>query len=213
MPDLLIQKRSPGRSCSNPYITALFIYFFILCVVYDDVDIKNLCDTIVRLLVGKTTNYKSWSASKDAKHRRQSEKIGVFQSIWEINGGKLPWRLTRDERKELDQRMSRVWWPHYMERLYYRGCSFWEKPSRMWKSRRKYRLLLYILPVMLRDKVPALMTALFLILWSLRRLEGQSLARNVIHAVCSNPNPHSMQDKFIVMRQRKKWASFQVPMR
>jgi hypothetical protein len=43
----------------------------------------------------------------------------------------------------------------------------------MWKSRRKYRLLLFILPVLLRDKLPRLRTALLLFTTSLRKLDGQ----------------------------------------
>ena len=60
-----------------------------------------------------------------------------------------------------------------MERMYYRGFSMWEKPSRMWKCRRKFRLLLYVLPVLLRDQVPALREAIVLFVWTLRRLDGQ----------------------------------------
>ena len=129
---------------------------------------KNLCDAIVRLLVGKTDSY-SWS--KDAKHRADCEKLGVFASA--AAGGKLPWRLTKENRVKLDERCSRISWCHYIDPLYYRGASFWTKPSRMWKSRRKYRLLLYVLPVLLRDQLPRLREALLLLSWALRRLEGQ----------------------------------------
>ena len=43
----------------------------------------------------------------------------------------------------------------------------------MWKSRRKYRLLLFVLPVLVRDQVPRLREALLLFVSALRRLEGQ----------------------------------------
>ena len=44
----------------------------------------------------------------------------------------------------------------------------------MWKSRRKYRLLLlFVLPVLLRDVVPRLRTAIILLASALRRLDGQ----------------------------------------
>ena len=43
----------------------------------------------------------------------------------------------------------------------------------MWKSRRKYRLLLFFLPVLIRDQVPRLREALLLLTWAMRRLEGQ----------------------------------------
>ena len=170
-----------------------------LILTYHNPDIKNLCDWFVRLLIGKTDDY-SWSSSKDAKHRRHCKTSGVFQEIWE--GGALPWRLTKAEREELDERMSRVSWPHYIERLYYRGASFWKKPSRMWKSRRKYRLLLYFLPVMLRDKVPRLRKAMLLIVWALRRLEGKCDVNNYYNVclIIMLSNNCVTQDKFIVKR-------------
>ena len=69
--------------------------------------------------------------------------------------------------------MSRILWPHYVEPLYYKGCSFWTKPGHMWKARRKYRLLFFILPTQLRDQVPRFYNALLLFAWSMRRLLGQ----------------------------------------
>ena len=132
-------------------------------------DIKNLCDNVVRLLVGKTSTYKGWS--RDDSHRRHCEVFDVFPET--KNGGALPWRLTAAERASLDARTANIAWAHYIEPLYYHGASFWEKPSRMWKSRRKYRLLLFFLPVLLRDQVPRLRTAIVLLASALRRLDGQ----------------------------------------
>ena len=136
---------------------------------------KNLCDNIVRLLVGKTSSgedgYSGWG--KDKSHRTHAEKLGVFESIWSENGGAFHWRLTKEERTLLDRRTGNIIWPSYVEPLYYRGASFWKKPSRMWKSRRKYRLLLYFLPVLLRDQVPRLRKAIILLASALRRLDGQ----------------------------------------
>ena len=85
----------------------------------------------------------------------------------------MPWRLTRDERKILEKRTRNISWSHYVEPMYYRGASFWSKPSRMWKSHRKYRLFLFILPVLLRDKLPRLRVALLLLISDLRKLDGQ----------------------------------------
>lgn len=133
-------------------------------------DIKNLCDNLVRLMIGKTTNY-AWS--KDESHRRHAKTCNVFPEIWPENGGALPWRLSPADRKILEKRTHNISWSHYVEPLYYRDASFWSKPSRMWKSRRKYRLLLFILPVLLRDKLPRLRTALLLFTTSLRKLDGQ----------------------------------------
>lgn len=135
-------------------------------------DVKNFSDMIVRLLIGHTSvGYSGWS--KDAAHRKQAKQQRIFADIWPETGGSLPWRLTAAQREMLDRRTGRIMWPHYVERLHYRGASFWKKPSRMWKCRRKYRLLLYFLPVLLRDQVPAVRNALLLLTWSLRRLDGQ----------------------------------------
>ena len=95
-------------------------------------DSKVLCEMIVKCLVGKgesDTSYSSWS--KDAKHRVQAQILGIFESIWLGNDDPLPWRLTREKILFLDEKMSRVVWPHYVERLYYKGFSFLRKPSRM----------------------------------------------------------------------------------
>lgn len=132
---------------------------------------KNLCDNLVRLLVGKTSTYTGWS--RDDSHRRHCKSLDVFPSTWPENGGVLPWRLTAAERNLLDTRTDNITWAHYIEPLYYEGASFWKKPSRMWKSRRKYRLLLFVLPVLLRDVVPRLRTAIVLLASALRRLDGQ----------------------------------------
>lgn len=156
-------------------------------------DIKNLCDNLVRLLIGKTGSatdgYSGWS--KDAKHRSDCKRLGVFPEVWD--GGKLPWRLTAEERKMLDQRTSRIAWPHYVEPLYYRGASFWKKPNRMWKCRRKYRLLLFFLPVLLRDCVPKVREAVVLIASALRRLEGQSYSAAVAKSMGILPGSRAIK--------------------
>ena len=136
---------------------------------------KNLCDNIVRLLIGKTNSgedgYSGWS--KDKSHRDHAKKLGVFEDLWPENGGAFHWRLSKQSRDLLDQRTGNISWPSYIEPLYYKGASFWKKPSRMWKSRRKYRLLLFFLPVMLRDQLPRVRTAIILLAHALRRLDGQ----------------------------------------
>lgn len=95
---------------------------------------------ILKVVIGKGLSkhngvdggYKDWS--KDVKHRRECEQIGVFgTAVASI----FPWRVTKDQLKELDARMSRIVWPHYMDRLYYDNASFWVKPGRIWKTRRK----------------------------------------------------------------------------
>ena len=60
----------------------------------------------LKCLVGKQAGsafYNSWGC--DAKHRREAEILGIFRSIWAVNGGPLPWRLTTPQRKLLDARM------------------------------------------------------------------------------------------------------------
>ena len=136
-------------------------------------DIKNMCDSLLRLLLGKVSNtgYQTWS--KDQVHREQCERLGVFQDIWTQNGsGPFPWRLSTDDRKVLHRRLGTVLWPHYIDPLYYRDGSFWTKPGHMWKARRKYRVLLFLLPTQLRDQVPIVRDALLLFVWAMRRLMG-----------------------------------------
>ena len=60
-----------------------------------------------------------------------------------------------------------------MERLCYKGESCWRAPNRMWKARRKYRLLSYMLATQLRDMIPAVHQGLVYFVWALRRLDGQ----------------------------------------
>ena len=137
-------------------------------------DSKVLCEMIIKCLVGKVsgdTSYSNWN--KDAKHRSDAQTRRIFREVWHDRHGTLPWRLSKVDRMELEDRMQRIVWPHYMERLYYRGCSFWSKPNRMWKARRKFRLLYFILATQLRDKVPAVSHALRLFVWAMRRLQGQ----------------------------------------
>lgn len=77
---------------------------------------------IVKCLVGKgpsDTSYGNWS--KDAKHRKQAKIQGIFEGIWPENNGPLPWRLTKEDKQELEERMANCVWPHYMEALYYKG--------------------------------------------------------------------------------------------
>lgn len=69
--------------------------------------------------------------------------------------------------------MLGVIWPHYLDRIAYRGFSFWKKTNRLWKTRRKIMLLYYVLPTQLRDQVPQLRVAIHAFVWAMRQLEGQ----------------------------------------
>lgn len=139
-------------------------------------DIKLLVEMLLKVMIGRGIDrgeggYKNWS--KDPFHRAQSEKRGIFRDIWSDRNGPLPWRLTPTEVKFLDERMSRVTWPHCVDRLQYAGSSFWKKPSRLWKTQRKVVLLYFVLATQLRDRLPRLRVALFTLIWALRRLDGQ----------------------------------------
>ena len=117
-------------------------------------DSKIFLEMFLKVVVGKRQGsgfYNSWSY--DDKHRREAQLLGIFRAIWPCNMGPLPWRLTRDQLKLLDARMGTLIWPQHVEKLCYSGASFWTKPDRMWKARRKIRLLYYILSTQLRDQV------------------------------------------------------------
>ena len=88
-------------------------------------DGKVSCEMLTKGLVGKGPSESSYSTwDRDAKHRRQAFLRKIFPEIWPGNNGRLPWRLSRAELLFMESRMSRVIWPHYMERLYYKGLLF-----------------------------------------------------------------------------------------
>ena len=139
-------------------------------------DIKLFVEMLLKVMIGKgiDSGDGGWSGwNKDDKHRAESQRRNIFRDVWPDRDRPLPWRLTPEEIKMLDERMGRVTWPHYVDRQYYEGCSFWIKPSRLWKTQRKVVLLYYILATQLRDRLPRLRVALFTIIWALRRLDGQ----------------------------------------
>ena len=134
-------------------------------------DTKVFVEMLLKTIVGKVTNagfYNNWS--QDDAHRRHNQIRGIFRSTWPGNDGPLPWRLTTEQRLFLDRRMATLCWPERIEKLYYDGASFWTKPCRMWKARRKFTLLYFILPCQLRDQVPAVRNALNVFVWAMRRL-------------------------------------------
>lgn len=109
-------------------------------------DCKIFCEMLLKVMIGKGLGVHDdlqggYKWDKDAVHRRESQALNVFRDIWPDRNGPLPWRITRPQLKRLNQRMSRIVWPHYMDRLFYDGCSFWIKPGRIWKTKRKVRLL------------------------------------------------------------------------
>ena len=137
-------------------------------------DSKLVLEMLLKLMVGYVYDAGSYSAwgTKDKNHRADFRKYGFQKDLWEEDTP-LPWRLTKQQRLFLDQRMLNTVWPHYLDRVAYRGNSFWTKPNRLWKTRRKILLLYYILPTQIRDQVPKLREAVFSFVWAMRRLEGQ----------------------------------------
>ena len=143
-------------------------------------DSKIFLEMFLKCLVGKVSDagvYSNWS--KDSTHRQESQMLNVFEAIWPTNGGDLPWRLKREDRLHLDARMLSLMWPEKVEKMAYNGKSFWTKPDRIWKITRKFHLLFFILPMQLRDKVPAIRYALSIFVWGMRRLLGQ------VHSFCT----------------------------
>lgn len=137
-------------------------------------DSKLLLEMLLKLMVGHVSDAGSYSAwSKDDTHRLDAQRYGVWRSIWPDEHGALPWRLTQVDRLELDRQMLRLKWPHHLDLIAYRGFSFWQKPNRLWKIKRKITTLYYILPTVIRNKVPPLRNAIQAFVWAMRRLIGQ----------------------------------------
>ena len=141
-------------------------------------DSKIFLEMLIKCMVGKGLGVRDhvvggYKWSHDPRHRREAQAHDIHREIWSDRGGPLRWRLTKDELVELDDRMKRVVWPHYMDRLYYDRCSVWVKPGRMWKTRRKVTLLYFILSTQLRGLLPRLRKAINVFVWALRQLDGQ----------------------------------------
>ena len=80
---------------------------------------------LMKIMIGKGpqgTSYANWG--QDPKHRKQAKLLGIYEPLWPENGGPLPWRLSKADKDELDLRMRNVVWPHYFERLYYKGTKY-----------------------------------------------------------------------------------------
>ena len=114
-------------------------------------------------------------------------------------GGELPWRLSREARELLDGRMLTLIWPERMEKMAYKGHSFWTKPDRIWKIIRKVRLLYFILPTQLRDQIPAVRYALSTFVWAMRRLLGQVHSFRTARAIGILPGSRTI-NKSVVPR-------------
>ena len=134
-------------------------------------DLSNICKMLMKILIGKGPfgMYESWK--RDDRHREFCAVMGVFPEV--VEGGDLPWRLSKEEVSAVDARVGNIWWPHYMDVLYWKGYSFFKKSDRMFKSRHKLFILLVMLPTVLRGYTPAVHMGLVTLVSALRQLQGQ----------------------------------------
>lgn len=114
-------------------------------------DYKVFAEMVLKGLVGKGSDgfYKNWKY--DAGHRFDCEVFGIFTNF--VNGALPPWRLTKAQLGLMDKRVNSMWWPHYSDKVSWRGVSFWKKTDRIWKAKHKILVLLTILPTCLRGYV------------------------------------------------------------
>ena len=87
-------------------------------------------------------------------------------------------------------------------RLYYRGCSFWVKTSRICKTARKITLMYYILPTQLRDQIPAVRIALHEFVWAMRRMIGQVHSYHTAKRLGLLPGSRSVRHDVVDSAQR-----------
>ena len=151
-------------------------------------DIKCACEMTLKIIVGKGSHgwYKSWN--KDDAHREECKIYNIFNR----GNGDLPWRLSKDDVNTLDARVRAIWWPHYMDKLCSQGFSFWKKPDRCWKSAHKSYIFLVLLPTCLWGFVPAVHTALLVLVYALRRLDGQVVSVAEASRLGIEPGSHSL---------------------
>ena len=129
---------------------------------------------LLKCWVGKGSQgfYASWS--RDACHREDCRIYDIFHDF--VGGAPPPWRLTAAQVDLMDHRVKSMWWPHYCDKLAWKGYSFWKRPDRIWKSKHKLFCLLSVLPTCLRGFVKASHLALLHIVDALRQLNGASMS-------------------------------------
>lgn len=93
--------------------------------------------------------YQGWG--KDVQHREECRIFGIFPEF--VAGGQPPWRLTKTQIKLLDNRVKKIWWTHYSDKLAWGGACFFLKTDRIWKAKHKVHCLLTILTSCLRGSV------------------------------------------------------------
>ena len=137
-------------------------------------DLKCFTEMLLKCWVGKGSQgfYTSWS--RDACHREDCRIYDIFHDF--VGGEPPPWRLTAAQVNLMDHRVKSMWWPHYCDKLAWKGYSFWKRPDRIWKSKHKLFCLLSVLPTCLRGFVKASHLALLHIVDALRQLNGASMS-------------------------------------
>ena len=161
-------------------------------------DIKCVCEMTLKILVGKGSDgwYKSWN--KDDAHREECKLFGIFNQ----GNGDFPWRLSKDDVNTLDARVRSMWWPHCMDKVCSKGFSFWKKTDRCWKSAHKSYIFLVLLPTCLRGFVPAVHKALLVLIYALRRLDGQVVSAAEASRLGIEPGSHCL-DKMAIKEAGK----------
>ena len=149
-------------------------------------DLKCFTEMLLRCWVGKGTKtgiFAGWG-NKDAVHREDCRVFGVFA---DFAGGALPpWRLTAAQVNLMDARVKSMWWPHYADKLAWKGHSFWKRSDRIWKAKHKLFCLLSVFPTCLRGFVKESHFALLHIVDALTQLKGAcvSVQRSKDLGVC-----------------------------
>lgn len=115
------------------------------------------CVSVGFVVKGSDGFYKSWGM-KDAQRREDCRIFGIFPDF--VAGELPPWRLSKPQRKLMDNRVKKMWWTHYSDKLAWQGFSFWMKTDRIWKAKHKILCLLTILPTCLRGYVASRICAL-----------------------------------------------------
>lgn len=106
-------------------------------------DLKNFCDMLLKVIVGKGRYgmYQHWLPRDDARHRLHCQVHNIFPQVHDKHNP-LPWRLSREDVDNLNNRVCRMSWPHYMDIPCRLGFSFWKKSDRMWKCAHKEMILM-----------------------------------------------------------------------
>ena len=148
-------------------------------------DLKCFTEMLLRCWVGNSAKgfFTSWG-DNDSRHREDCRVFGIFA---DFVAGALPrWRLTKAQIDLMDARVKSMWWPHYADKLAWKGNSFWKRTDRIWKAKHKLFCLLSVLPTCLRGFVKESHYALMHIVSALQQLRGAciSVRRAVDLGIC-----------------------------